>query len=66
MRLALHEEVDFKSSSGYLALLFMFIALIAIPLSIMARFPPVMICSRCSPSFSSRKACTCCSRTSRR
>ncbi|HYJ39579.1 MAG TPA: SPFH domain-containing protein [Steroidobacteraceae bacterium] len=37
------EEVDFKSSSGYLALLFMFIALLAIPLSVMARFPPVIL-----------------------
>jgi regulator of protease activity HflC (stomatin/prohibitin superfamily) len=37
------EEVDFKSSSGYLALLFMFISLIAIPLSIMARFPPLIL-----------------------
>jgi regulator of protease activity HflC (stomatin/prohibitin superfamily) len=39
------EEVDFKSSSGYLALMFMFIALLAIPLSIMARFPPVILLS---------------------
>jgi len=37
------EEVDFKSSSGYLALMFMFIALLAIPLSIMARFAPVIL-----------------------
>jgi regulator of protease activity HflC (stomatin/prohibitin superfamily) len=37
------EEVDFKSSSGYLALGFMFIALLAIPLSIMARFPPFIL-----------------------
>jgi regulator of protease activity HflC (stomatin/prohibitin superfamily) len=37
------EEVDFKSSSGYLALLFMFIALLAIPLSIMTRLPPLIL-----------------------
>jgi len=37
------EEVDFKSSSGYAALVFMFVALIAIPLSIMARLPPVAV-----------------------
>lgn len=33
------EEVDFKSSSGYMALVFMFIALIMIPVSIFGRFP---------------------------
>ena len=37
------EEVDFKSSSGYMALVFMFIALLAVPLSIMARFPPFIL-----------------------
>ena len=38
------EEVDFKSSSGYLALVFMFIALLAIPLSVV-RFPPLIVLS---------------------
>jgi regulator of protease activity HflC (stomatin/prohibitin superfamily) len=33
------EEVDFKSSSGYTALVLMFVALIAIPLSIVSRMP---------------------------
>jgi regulator of protease activity HflC (stomatin/prohibitin superfamily) len=33
------EEVDFKSSSGYVALLFMFLALLAIPFFIFARAP---------------------------
>ncbi|HET9864134.1 MAG TPA: SPFH domain-containing protein [Steroidobacteraceae bacterium] len=33
------EEVEFKSSSGYVALLFMFIALLAIPFFIFARAP---------------------------
>jgi regulator of protease activity HflC (stomatin/prohibitin superfamily) len=37
------EEVDFKSSSGYLALVLMFIALIAVPLSVAARFPPLVL-----------------------
>ena len=37
------EEVDFKSSSGYMALVFMFIALVAIPLSAVARFPPGLV-----------------------
>src|SRR6478735_5039748 len=37
------EEVDFKSSSGYMALVFMFIALVAIPLSAVARFPPGLL-----------------------
>ena len=39
------EEVDFKSSSGYMALVFMFIALVAIPLSAVARFPPGLLLS---------------------
>ena len=34
------EEVDFKSSSGYMALVLIFVAIIAIPASILARFPP--------------------------
>jgi regulator of protease activity HflC (stomatin/prohibitin superfamily) len=34
------EEVDFKSSSGYMALVLIFVAIIAIPFSIFARFPP--------------------------
>ena len=33
------EEVDFKSSSGYAALVLMFVALVAIPASIIARMP---------------------------
>lgn len=37
------EEVDFKSSSGYTALVLMFLALLAIPLAVMSRFPPVML-----------------------
>jgi regulator of protease activity HflC (stomatin/prohibitin superfamily) len=37
------QEVDFKSSSGYMALVFMFVALLAIPLSLVARFPPLII-----------------------
>jgi hypothetical protein len=37
------EEVDFKSSSGYMALVFMFIASVAIPLSAVARFPPGLV-----------------------
>ncbi len=35
------EEVDFKSSSGYVALVFMFVALLAIPLSVMGRMAPI-------------------------
>ena len=31
------EELDFKSSSGYAALIVMFIALVAIPVSVMMR-----------------------------
>jgi regulator of protease activity HflC (stomatin/prohibitin superfamily) len=34
------QEVDFKSSSGYMALVLIFVALVAIPVSIFARFPP--------------------------
>src|SRR4051812_16391555 len=34
------QEVDFKSSSGYMALVLIFVALVAIPVSIVARFPP--------------------------
>jgi hypothetical protein len=37
------EEVDFKSSSGYVALVFMFVALLAIPVAVMSRFPPVIL-----------------------
>jgi len=33
------EELDFKSSSGYAALIVMFIALVAIPVSVMMRMP---------------------------
>ena len=33
------EELDFKSSSGYAALILMFIALVAIPVSVMMRMP---------------------------
>jgi len=39
------EEVDFKSSSGYPALMFMFIALIMIPVSIFGRFPAGVLIS---------------------
>src|SRR6478752_2057500 len=37
------EEVDFKSSSGYTALVIMFIAIIAIPVSIFGRMPPIAL-----------------------
>jgi regulator of protease activity HflC (stomatin/prohibitin superfamily) len=37
------QEVDFKSSSGYLALLFIFIALVAIPVGAFLRLPPVPV-----------------------
>jgi hypothetical protein len=37
------EEVDFKSSSGYAALFFMFLALIAIPLAAYMRSPPLLL-----------------------
>jgi len=37
------EEIDFKSSSGYAALVIMFVALIAIPVSIFGRMPPVAL-----------------------
>jgi len=37
------EEVDFKSSSGYTALVLMFLALLTIPLAVMSRFPPLML-----------------------
>jgi regulator of protease activity HflC (stomatin/prohibitin superfamily) len=37
------EEVDFKSSSGYTALVLMFVALLAVPLSIMSRMPPLVL-----------------------
>ncbi len=39
------EEVDFKSSSGYAALVIMFIALIAIPVSIFGRMPAIAFVS---------------------
>ena len=37
------EEVDFKSSSGYMALLFMFLSLLAIPFFIFARMPVLSV-----------------------
>ena len=37
------EEVEFKSSSGYMALLFMFLSLLAIPFFIFARMPVVSV-----------------------
>src|SRR5262245_3786034 len=37
------QEVEFKSSSGYAALLFMLVALVAIPLSIFSRLPALTI-----------------------
>jgi hypothetical protein len=37
------EEVDFKSSSGYAALFFMFLALIAIPIAAYMRSPPLLL-----------------------
>ena len=37
------QEVDFKSSSGYLALVFIFIALIAIPLGAVMRLPALSV-----------------------
>jgi regulator of protease activity HflC (stomatin/prohibitin superfamily) len=37
------EEVDFKSSSGYMALLLMFLSLLAIPFFIFARMPPFAV-----------------------
>ena len=37
------EEVDFKSSSGYAALVFMFLALLAIPFFIFARVPVISV-----------------------
>jgi regulator of protease activity HflC (stomatin/prohibitin superfamily) len=37
------QEIDFKSSSGYLALVFIFIALIAIPIGIVMRLPALSV-----------------------
>ena len=37
------DEVDFKSSSGYAALVMMFLSLIAIPFFIFARMPPLVL-----------------------
>jgi regulator of protease activity HflC (stomatin/prohibitin superfamily) len=37
------EEIDFKSSSGYAALVLMFLALLAIPFFILSRVPPLAI-----------------------
>jgi len=37
------EEIDFKSSSGYAALLFIFVALLAIPLGLVARMPVITV-----------------------
>jgi regulator of protease activity HflC (stomatin/prohibitin superfamily) len=37
------QEVDFKSSSGYLALLFIFVALLAIPAGAFARLPAISV-----------------------
>ena len=37
------EEVDFKSSSGYAALVLMFLSLLAIPFFILSRLPPLAI-----------------------
>jgi len=37
------QEVDFKSGSGYMALVLIFVSLIAIPLSIFARVPAFAI-----------------------
>jgi regulator of protease activity HflC (stomatin/prohibitin superfamily) len=37
------QEVDFKSSSGYLALVFIFVALIAIPLGVIMRLPALSV-----------------------
>jgi regulator of protease activity HflC (stomatin/prohibitin superfamily) len=37
------EEVDFKSSSGYAALVLMFVALLAIPVAVMSRMPPLIL-----------------------
>jgi len=37
------EEVDFKSSSGYAALVLMFVSLLAIPMAAFARFPPLLL-----------------------
>jgi len=37
------EEVDFKSSSGYTALVLMFLALLAIPLAVVSRMPPLIL-----------------------
>jgi regulator of protease activity HflC (stomatin/prohibitin superfamily) len=37
------QEIDFKSSSGYLALVFIFIALVAIPLGAFMRLPAVSV-----------------------
>jgi regulator of protease activity HflC (stomatin/prohibitin superfamily) len=35
--------VDFKSSSGYAALVLMFVALLAIPVAVMSRMPPLIL-----------------------
>ena len=37
------EEVDFKSSSGYAALVLMFVALVAIPFAVMSRMPALIL-----------------------
>jgi regulator of protease activity HflC (stomatin/prohibitin superfamily) len=37
------EEVDFKSSSGYAALVLMFVALVAIPVAAVSRMPPLLL-----------------------
>ena len=37
------EEVDFKSSSGYTALVLMFLSLVAIPFFIFSRMPPFVL-----------------------
>ncbi len=37
------EELDFKSSSGYAALVLMFVALVAIPASVLGRMPPLAV-----------------------
>src|SRR4029079_218220 len=37
------EEIEFRSSSGYAALIFMFLALLAIPFGIFARMPVISV-----------------------
>src|SRR3569832_339591 len=39
------EEVDFKSSSGYAALVLMFVALVSIPVAAISRMPPLLLVS---------------------